>query len=243
MSTHRSLARSIAAAALSCAMLATSASAVSLRQMKPLKKSNEELRTEYLTRLLQTSVSAPSGRTVGSLWAPENVLVDPSSDYKARNLHDTVIVQVSVQTTAAQSGAVNSSRDFSTNSAISGLVGSLATHGVNPLLTANSSTALKGSGQTSSNTTFSTALTGEVIAVLPNGNLVVEAHRQIFMNNQHEDIIVRGVARPGDISPANLVSSAALSSLEIEMKGRGIISDSTRSPNPVTRAVLWLFGF
>lgn len=243
MSCYRFAARVLGAAALCCVLLPASAHAISLKQIKPVKKSNAELRDDYLTRLMQTSVSAPSGRTVGSLWAPENVLVDPSSDYKARNLHDTVIVQVSVQTTAAQSGAVNSSRDFSTNSAISGLIGSLATKGVNPLLTANSSTALKGSGQTSSNTTFQTNLTGEVIAVLPNGNLVVEAHRQIFMNNQHEDIIVRGVARPGDISPANLVSSAALSSLEIEMKGKGIISDSTRSPNPVTRAVLWLFGF
>ena len=230
-------------ATLAIALLAPFTHAVSFKQFNPPKKSNAELREEYLTRLMQTSVSAPSLRTTGSLWAPENVLTDPSADYKARNLHDTVIVQVSVQTNAAQSGAVNSSRDFSTNSAISGLVGSLATHGVNPLLTANSSTALKGSGQTSSNTTFSTALTGEVIAVLPNGNLVIEAHRQIFMNNQHEDIIVRGVARPGDISPANFVPSAALGNLEIEMKGKGIISDSTRSPNPLTRAVLWLFGF
>ena len=243
MRLHRHPARVLNAAVLCCSMLFTSAHAVSLKQIKPPKKTNAELRDEYLTRLMQTSVSAPSGRTMGSLWAPENVLADPSSDYKARNLHDTVVVQVSVQTNAAQGASVDSSRDFSTNSAISGLVGALATHGVNPLLTANSSTALKGSGQTSSNTTFSTNLTGEVIAVLPNGNLVVEAHRQIFMNNQHEDIIVRGVARPGDISPNNLVPSAALSSLEIEMKGKGIISDSTRSPNPLTRAVLWLFGF
>jgi flagellar L-ring protein precursor FlgH len=111
------------------------------------------------------------------------------------------------------------------------------------LSTLKSSTSLKGQGQTSSNTTFTTSLAGEVIAVLPNGNLVVEAHRQIDMNNQHEEVIVRGVARPGDISPFNVVPSAALSNLEIEMKGKGIISDSVRPPNPLTRAVLWLFGF
>jgi flagellar L-ring protein FlgH len=38
--------------------------------------------------------------------------------------------------------------------------------------------------------------------VLPSGNLVVEAQRKIFMNNQHEDVTVRGVVRPVDISPA-----------------------------------------
>ena len=63
------------------------------------------------------------------------------------------------------------------------------------------------------------------------------------MNNQHEHVVVRGVARPGDISPANIVPSASLSNLEIEVKGKGIISDSTRPPNPLTRAILYLFGF
>ncbi|WP_241654300.1 flagellar basal body L-ring protein FlgH [Granulicella sibirica] len=185
----------------------------------------------------------PDARTTGSLWSAANALGDLSSDYRARNVNDTIIVQVSVQTTAAQSGAVNSSRTFSTQSGITGLVGDIATKGMNPLFNANSATALKGSGQTSSNTTFSTSLTGQIIAILANGNMVIEAERQIAMNNQHEDLIVRGIVRPGDISSANTIPSAALSNLEIEMKGKGIISDSVRPPNALTRAVLWLFGF
>ncbi len=78
---------------------------------------------------------------------------------------------------------------------------------------------------------------------MPSGNLVVEAQRKIFMNNQHEDVTVRGVVRPGDIGPNNAISSASLINLEIEMKGKGIISDSTRPLNPITKAILWLFGF
>jgi len=79
--------------------------------------------------------------------------------------------------------------------------------------------------------------------VRPNGNLVVEAGRQIFMNNQHENVIVRGMIRPGDIGPSNTVLSSSLSNLEIEMKGKGIISDGVRPPNPITRAILWLLNF
>jgi flagellar L-ring protein precursor FlgH len=86
-------------------------------------------------------------------------------------------------------------------------------------------------------------MTAQVIAILPSGNLVVEAQRKIFMNNQHEDVVVRGVVRPNDIGSNNTVPSASLSNLEIEMKGKGIISDSVRRPNPITRAVLWLLGF
>jgi flagellar L-ring protein precursor FlgH len=130
-----------------------------------------------------------------------------------------------------------------TTSAITGLAGALKTTGLNPLLNANSATSLKGAGATNSATTFATSLTGQVVAVLPSGNLVVEAQRRIFMNNQHEDLTVRGVVRPNDIGPSNTVSSASLSNLEIEMKGKGIIADSTRPLNPITKAILWLIGF
>lgn len=216
---------------------------LSPKKLLPKNETPEQLRQDYIKRLQQQNVPAASEHSVGSLWQPEAALADLSSDYKASHLNDVVIVQVSVQTTAAQSGNVNSQRQFATTSGISGIVGGIATHGTNPLLNAQSNTTLKGQGQTSSNTTFVTSLTGRVIAVLPNGNLAIEAERQIFMNNQHENLVVRGVARPGDVSSANTIPSSALASLEIELKGKGIISDSVRSPNPLTRAVLWLFGF
>ncbi len=213
------------------------------KKLQPKQLTPEQLRADYIERLQEQTMPSGDVRSVGSLWTPGATLSDLSSDYKARGLNDTVVVQVAVQTTAAQSGSVNSQRAFTTTSGISGIVGGIATHGTNPLLNAQSNTTLKGQGQTASNTTFATSLTGQVIAVLANGNLVVEAERQIFMNNQHENLIVRGVARPGDISAANTIPSSALSNLEIELKGKGIISDSIRSPNPLTRAVLWLFGF
>ena len=214
----------------------------------PLKKksatvNSDQLRKDYITRLQQQDIHPADGRTVGSLWASSNTLGDLSTDYKARKLNDTITILVAVQTTAAQSGDSSYSRTMATSSAITGLAGALKTTGLNPLFDANSSTALKGSGATDSNTAFSTSLTGQVIAVLPSGNLVVEAQRRIFMNNQHEDVTVRGVVRPNDIGPSNIISSASLSNLEIEMKGKGIISDSTRPLNPITKAILWLVGF
>jgi flagellar L-ring protein precursor FlgH len=205
-------------------------------------ESSERLRADYITRLQQQYVPAAEEHTVGSLWSADSPLGDFSSDYKARHVNDTITIQVAVQTSAAQSGTVDSERTFSTSSAITGVMGRTPSK-LNPLLAANSSSALKGQGATASNTTFATSLTGQVIAVLPNGNLVVEARRKIFMNNQHEDIIVRGMVRIGDISPGNTVASTALSNLEIEMKGKGIISDGVRKPNPIVRAVLWLLNF
>jgi flagellar L-ring protein precursor FlgH len=217
-------------------------------QAWPLKKAkvnanSDQLRSDYIARLQQQDVHPADGRTMGSLWTPSNTLGDLSTDYKAKKLNDTINILVAVQTTAAQSGDSSYQRTVATSSAITGLAGALKTTGLNPIFDANSSTALKGAGATDSNTTFSTSLTGQVVAVLPSGNLVVEAQRKIFMNNQHEDVTVRGVVRPNDIGPSNTVSSASLSNLEIEMKGKGIIADSTRPLNPITKALLWLIGF
>jgi len=206
------------------------------------KSAPADLRSDYISRVKEQEVPAPA-TMVGSIWSPGGDMADISADYKARKINDTVVILVSVQTTAAQSGDVNSQRAFQTSSAITGLAGDVNTKGVNPLFNANSSTSLKGSGATDSSTTFQTSMTAQVIAVLPSGNLVVEAQRKIFMNNQHEDVIVRGVVRPRDISTANTVASASLSDLEIEMKGKGIIADSVRRPNMITRALLWLTGF
>lgn len=207
------------------------------------KKDPERLRAEYITRLQQQTVPQVEQRQLGSLWAPNSVLGDLSTDYKARGLNDTIIISVSVRTSATQSGSVSSQRDFSTSSGISGLPGRIPTGGVSTLLGADSGTQLKGQGQSAANSALATSLTGQVIAVLSNGNLVVEAQRQIAMNNQRETMVVRGVVRPGDIGPNNVVASTSLANLEIELKGKGIISDSVRPPNPITRAVLWLFGF
>jgi len=220
----------------------TSPFAFGLGLPKSHAKTPDQLRAEYITRLQQQYVSTVEERTVGSLWSPQSSLGDFSVDYKAHHLNDTITILVAVQTTAAQSGSVDSERTFSTNSAITGVMGK-SPASINPLLSANSSSVLKGQGSTASNTTFATSLTGQVIAVLPNGNLVVEAKRQIFMNNQHENVTVRGMVRPGDIGPSNAVPSTALSNLEIEMKGKGIISDGVRPPNFLTRAVLWLLNF
>jgi flagellar L-ring protein precursor FlgH len=217
-----------------------SAFAFSLSAHSPDSKSTERLRAQYIARLQFTPTTEE--HTVGSLWSPESRLGDFNADYKALHLNDTITIQVGVQTTATQSGTVDSERSFTSSSAITGVLGR-APASTNPLLSGSSSSALKGQGSTASNTLFQTTLTGRVIAVLPNGDLVVEAGRKIFMNNQHEDVIVRGMIRPGDIGPNNTVLSTALSNLEIEMKGKGIISDGVRRPNPITRAILWLFNF
>lgn len=207
------------------------------------KQDPQQARNDYITRVQQQSPAAEPATTIGSLWVPGGTLTEVASDYKARRLDDTVTILVTEQTTAQSAGNVDSERSFQTSSAITGLPGRIKTGGVNPLFGAQSSTQLKGQGSATNTSKLLTSLSGRVIALLPNGNLVVEAQREVFMSNQHETMIVRGVLRPGDISTTNTVPSTALANLEVELKGKGVISDSTRRPNPAVRALLWLIGF
>ncbi len=73
--------------------------------------------------------------------------------------------------------------------------------------------------------------------------LVVEAERDINMNNERQTIFLRGLVRPGDIAPDNTVASNAISNLELDLKGKGVLSDGTRPPNPLIRALLRIVGF
>jgi flagellar L-ring protein FlgH len=202
----------------------------------------QQARNAYVARVEQQSSPAPTP-TLGSLYVPFGALTDVNADYKAHTIGDVVTLQVVEQTTAQSTGDVNSQRTFQTSSAITALPGKLKTGGVNPLFGANSSTALKGQGETDAGSNLNTTLSGHVIALLGNGNMVVEAERSLLINSQHEIMVVRGVLRPGDIGPNNIAPSTALSNLEIELKGKGVVTDSISRPNPIMRALLWLIGW
>jgi flagellar L-ring protein FlgH len=209
---------------------------------KSPKKQDESLKN-YVAKLQSSAVVTPSTAVSGSLWNDGGALTNLASDYKARSVGDLVVISIVEQTLAQASGSVASQRTFNTQSGVTGLVGRINTGGVNPLLAANSDTQLKGQAQTASTSSLRTSVAGQVIALLPNGNLVVEAHRDVLMNDERQTIILRGVARPGDLAANNVVLSSQLSNLEVELRGKGVISDGTRRPNWIVRTLLRLVTF
>src|SRR5580704_13939588 len=100
------------------------------------KSTPAQLRSDYIARI-QEQAPAPPTRTVGSLWSPEAVLTDISTDYKARRLNDTLVILVSVKTTAAQNADLNSQRTFQTSSGITGLAADIKTKSLSSLFNAN----------------------------------------------------------------------------------------------------------
>jgi flagellar L-ring protein precursor FlgH len=197
---------------------------------------------DYIARMEQQS-PVPVPETVGSLWTDTGTFSNFAADYKAMHVGDLITIVVAQGLSASNTAAVSTSRTLNANSGITALAGKLNTGGVQQLFSANSASALNGKSQGSTSSSLTDTLSGRVMAVLPTGTLVIEAERQLTMNNEKQTIVLRGLVRRGDIDPTGAVPSNAIANLELELKGKGVLSDGVRPPNPLVRAILWLVGF
>jgi len=189
------------------------------------------------------SAQAPVA-TQGSLFVPTGGMSDLASDYKAHNVNDLVIIRIVETTTADSAGNLASKRQFQNTAGISGLLGNLkASNNLQNLFNASTSNSLQGQADSSTSTTLNTMLAGRVEQVLPNGNLVVAATRQIEMNNQKHVATVRGLVRPGDIAADNSVLSTQVGNLQVSIKGKGVVSDATAPPNFLVRMLMKIVNF
>jgi len=80
--------------------------------------------------------------------------------------------------------------------------------------------------ETRESMTFNIAAT--IVDVRPNGNLVLEARRQIRNNNETWEYALTGECRAQDIDPANLVLSRDIANLRLDKREVGLVRDGYR---------------
>jgi flagellar L-ring protein precursor FlgH len=195
----------------------------------------------YLERVRAYSSAQPAS---GSIWNESGRLTRMMTDVRAMRPHDLISVVVSESLAASTDGTVKNSRASNANSQISSLFGKLHPgNALQNLVAQTSSAALDAQGASATNSSLSTTLGGQVIEVLPNGMLVIEAARQVEFSQQTQTIVLRGIVRPEDISQQNQILSTAISSLELEVKGKGIINDYTHRPNFLVRLLQQMLIF
>ncbi|HXX24060.1 MAG TPA: flagellar basal body L-ring protein FlgH [Terriglobia bacterium] len=222
-------------------LVASSAGAANTKKDKNVNDMAADSLAQYIERVRATTASSP---TLGSLWVPQGRFSNLPGDDKARNVNDTIIINVVEQTTAAADSSVKSARTFAASSSISALAGLVkANNGLQNLFSPQSSQALNGQAQTASDSSLVTSLAAQVVSVLPNGFLVIEAVRRMEMNSQRQTLLIHGVVRPSDIAVDNSVLSSQISNLEVRLVGKGVLSDGARPPNKLISAILKLVGF
>ncbi|MGC9157976.1 MAG: flagellar basal body L-ring protein FlgH [Terracidiphilus sp.] len=175
-------------------------------------------------------------RTPGSIWCTEGRLVRLGTDAKAVRLHDVVSIVVSESLQASTGGQIKNSRASSASSGLTGLFGALkSSNNLQNLLGASASSGLTAQGQSTTDSSLQTTFGAEVVDVLPNGMLVVQATRELTFSQQTQLILLRGLVRPEDVSAQNQVLSSDMTDLELEVTGKGIVNDSTYRQSALMR--------
>jgi flagellar L-ring protein precursor FlgH len=85
-------------------------------------------------------------------------------------------------------------------------------------------------------------LTAEVIEVLPNGNLVVEARTHIKTDEEEATIKVTGVCRPDDVTAANTLLSSQIHDLTITKMHKGELK-KTNQKGIIAKILDTIFAF
>jgi len=152
------------------------------------------------------------------------------ADQRAMRLGDIVTVRIKEEADAKRGAGTELSRSSQTKMDIEALFGALSTIDNESLKEGNLLEALfdsdfAGSGKTSRSESMEATVPATVRTVLPNGNLFIEGHRVVLVNDEEHHFYLSGVIRPVDIQADNSVESSVIADAEIEFTGRGVITD------------------
>ena len=186
----------------------------------------------------------PTAASAGSLWAPTSRLTDLGSDLRASQVDDLITIVVSEQASAVAQGTTKTQRQSQLNSSITAAGGPTKPTGALANLAAlNTQSQLNGQGATTRSTTLSTTLAARVVQVLPNGYLVIQADKEVDVNSERQEVTVRGVVRPIDLSTANTISSNQIAQMELKINGKGVVGDAVKRPFILWRVLLGILPF
>jgi len=213
-------------AQLTLILIAMSMMAGSVAASDTRKKKKEKASATIITTAPAPAPVAPRPAN-GSLFSDVARNVDLLSDFKPRRVGDIVFVDV-VEASAA---SVTSSGKNSRESGILGsaIVGALslpaaAAPKVDAVVGALGSHKFEGSGATTRKSSLIARIAARVVAVLPNGDLEIEAEKTVKINKEDEMLKLSGLVRTRDVMADNAVPSTSIADLRVQLNGKGVAS-------------------
>jgi flagellar L-ring protein precursor FlgH len=154
-------------------------------------------------------------------------------DYRARKVGDvlTILVEELTGSDAQEKREMDkktaSGMAFDGNGSSSSLGQALRSFAYDLELNSASNRKFDGKANSTIDRKFTDRLSVIVVAVLPNGNLVVEGTRQRMITREMRTLRVFAIVRPADIGPYNTIPSQYLANLRMYYEGRGPESSYT----------------
>lgn len=152
---------------------------------------------------------------------------------KASRVHDSVTIIVDEDTSSELTSSNDLKRDTSNNMTLTSwltpkLSGGLGTtqHGAaaggnSPTFSWSGARAHKSDSTIERAQTFTTTLTGEVLAVLTNGYLVVQARKRVNVNGEQQTVTVTGIVNPDHMDSNSAVNAEYLMDMSVDYTGKG----------------------
>ena len=156
------------------------------------------------------------------------------ADKRAVAVGDLITIVVQENTTASKNNQTATSKKTSLDAAITSFLyspaasGLLTKGGTLPALKYASDHEFSGGGTIANSEQIVAQVTVRVVDVLPNGNMVIEGARETSFGGEKQNITLRGVVRPADVTANNTVYSYNVAEAKIQITGKGAITDSQR---------------
>ena len=170
---------------------------------------------------------APITHDNNSLWQPgaQSFFHDP----RAMHVGDVITVNVSVADTAKMQNTTSRSRTNSDNANLTNLFGleKVLPPAIDPgsVVKMGSDNSNVGAGSIQRAESINMTLAALVAQVLPNGNLVIDGHQQVRVNNELRDMRLSGIVRREDITQDNTVNLSQIAEARVIYGGQGTMSD------------------
>jgi flagellar L-ring protein precursor FlgH len=170
-----------------------------------------------------------------SLWRSET-LSDGTlySDQVARRKGDLITILVVETTSVSDTQRTEKSRENDISASVNMVPLTTATPssigassvGHLPALDLESNREFEGIGEYRAEGSVRAVITGRVMDVLDNGNLVVEGRRSVQVNEDTKVILITGIARTADVLSDNTVRSEKLHNFQVAIEGEGPLTRS-----------------
>ena len=169
--------------------------------------------------------SAAGAASPGSLWREGRSASMLFTDARALRENDLVVVRIEEIADARRNSNTDLQRASKQELQIAAFLKGVESSAV---LKTGSDSSFTGDGRSARTEHLVATVPAIVRTVLPNGNLFIEGHRAVLVNDEEQQFYISGVVRPIDIEQDNSVKSSMVADAEIEFTGRGDLSDNQR---------------
>ncbi|MBI5408119.1 MAG: flagellar basal body L-ring protein FlgH [Nitrospirae bacterium] len=194
-------------------------------------------------------------QSANSLWSDSANIFE---DTKARRLNDLVTIKIEESLIGSGKADTQTSRDSSLDFALTNLFGMNNDFNLQnafllrdlfkgdnvfePSVKSASKSEFKGKGDTNREGKLVATITAKVVEVIPNGNLLLEARKELTINDEKQILVLSGIVKPDDIDSSNTVSSSKIADAQIYYVGDGVLQDK-QSPGWFVRVLdkVWPF--